>query len=118
MASLRRSKFNAKKTTCANGHVHASRREAKRCDDLHMLQRAGEISDLEIEPQFWFTINGRQIKHPNGRRVGFKPDFLYVENGQNVVEDVKGGPTMTEASALRMTFFRALFPGYDLRIVR
>ncbi|WP_380873621.1 hypothetical protein ACFB49_42730 [Sphingomonas sp. DBB INV C78] len=45
-------KFSAKKTACAHGHMHASKREALRCNDLHILQRAGQISDLKQQPKF------------------------------------------------------------------
>jgi hypothetical protein len=61
----RRSKFNAKKAYCAQCHKHDSKREAARCDELHTLWAAGEIGDLVIQPQFWFIINGNQVKHDN-----------------------------------------------------
>jgi hypothetical protein len=65
-----------------------------------LLLRSGLIKSLQIEPQFWFQINGQQVKHPNGRRVGYKPDFGYTEKGRQVVEDVKSSATMTEAAVL------------------
>lgn len=113
-------KFHAKRTTCNHGHTHASKREAKRCDELHLLERAGQITMLRVEPQFWFTLNGQQIKHENGRRVGYKPDFAYTElpGLHDVVEDIKSKATMTEAAVLRMALFRALFPDVELRVVR
>lgn len=111
-----RHKYRAKPSVCQHGHKHASKREAARCDQLHLLQRAGQISDLEIEPQFWFVIEHKQLKHANGRRCGYKPDFLYVENGRNVVEDVKG--FRVRDFALREALFRHLFPAYELRIVK
>lgn len=109
-------KYGAKRTSCAHGHSHASKREAKRCAELHLLLRAGEIDALVYEPQYWFEINGVQVKHEKGRRVGYKPDFGYLEKGQVVVEDVKG--MVTEAAQLRMTMFRALFPEIELRVLR
>lgn len=111
-------KYFARKSVCRQGHTHASKREAARCDELTLLQRSGAISDLEIEPQFWFVIDGRQLKHGNGRRAGYKPDFMYVENGQTIVEDVKSDHTMTEAATLRMALFQHLFPTYELRVVK
>jgi len=73
-------KYRAVKANCNAGHTHDSKREAIRCNELHALEAAGEISDLMIHPQYWFVINGRQLKHSNGRRVGYKSDFEYVEN--------------------------------------
>lgn len=110
-------KYHAKKTDCHHGHRHDSRKEARRCDHLHLLQRAGEIEALEQQPQYWFAIDGVQVKHANGRRVGFKPDFRYRDrhSGATVVEDSKG--VRTEAYVLRAAMFRALFPGVEFREV-
>lgn len=110
-------KYGAKKATCNHGHKHDSGREAKRCNELHLLERGGVISTLRIQPQFWFVIDGKQVKHPNGRRVGFKADFAYIEGPglQDVVEESKG--VRTEAYVLRAAIFRALFPEVELREV-
>jgi hypothetical protein len=109
----RRSKYNAKKAYCAQCHKHDSKREAVRCDELHTLWAAGEIGGLVIQPQFWFVINGNQVKHDNGRRVGYKPDFAYTENGLYCVEDVKG--MVTTDFTLRKAIFKALFPTIEFR---
>jgi len=98
---------------CAEGHTHDSKREAIRCNELHALQATGQISDLTVHPQYWFVINGRQLKHQNGRRVGYKSDFQYVENGLLVTEDVKG--VIVRDWPLRRAVFIALFPDHQLR---
>lgn len=120
LAQERQHKYRAKRTPCSHGHSHPSKREAKRCEELHLLERAGAICNLCFEPQYWFTINGEQVKHPNGRRVGYKPDFGYTElpTLQDVAEDIKSSATLTEAAVLRMTLFRALFPEIELRVVK
>lgn len=111
------SKYGAKKENCRQGHRHDSIREAKRCNELHLLLRAGEIERLEQQPQYWFQINGKQVKHQNGRRVGFKPDFRYWDrlSGSQIVEDAKG--VRTEAYVLRAAIFRALHPDIVFREV-
>ena len=106
-------KYRAVKSQCRDGHTHDSKREAIRCNELHDLQSAGEISDLMIHPQYWFVIGGRQLKHPNGRRVGYKSDFEYIENGMLVTEDVKG--VVVRDWPLRRAVFKALFPNHLLR---
>jgi hypothetical protein len=106
-------KYRAVKANCNAGHTHDSKREAIRCNELHALEAAGEISDLMIHPQYWFVINGRQLKHSNGRRVGYKSDFEYVENGMLVTEDVKG--VVVRDWPLRRAVFKALYPNHDLR---
>lgn len=114
----RGNKFHAKRTPCAHGHMHASTKEARRCNDLHMLQRAGEIVGLEVEPVFTFAIDGKPVLHANGRKAVYKPDFTYIENGLKICEDVKGGAaTMTEAATLRLALARAMWPTIDWRVV-
>jgi hypothetical protein len=111
------SKYGARKTSCQAGHTHASKREATRCNELHLLLRAGEIEDLEQQPQFYFVINGRQVKLDGGRRAGVKLDFAYVDrlSGSRIVEDSKG--YTVRDWPLRKAIFRALFPDLVLREV-
>lgn len=110
-----RNKYNARKTPCAQGHTHDSGREAKRCNDLHMLQRAGKISDLKIQQQFRFSIDGRAVKLKNGHHAGIKVDFVYRENGQDIAEDSKG--YVVRDWPLRRAIFCALHPDIELREV-
>lgn len=106
-------KYRAVKSQCNAGHTHDSKREAIRCNELHDLQAAGAITDLITHPQYWFVINGKQLKHPNGRRVGYLSDFEYIENGMLVTEDVKG--FVVRDWPLRRAVFKALFPNHLLR---
>lgn len=109
-------KYGAKKTICGQLHTHDSKLEAARCDQLHLMQRMGDITHLEVHPQFWFVINGEQLKHDNGRRVGYKADFQYFEGDSNVVEDCKG--FITSDWPLRKAIFKSLFPHITLREVK
>ena len=80
-------KYRAVKTTCAANHSHPSKAEAKRCDDLHLLQRAGEINNLTLEPAFPIIINGKKV-------FTYKADFSYFDRqGNRTIEDVKGMKT-------------------------
>ena len=108
----RGNKYHAKKATCQHGHTHDSRKEANRCDELHLLQRAGAISDLEQQPEYRFTVDGRAVM-VGKRQLKFTPDFRYVENGQLAVEDVKG--VRTRDYIVRAAFFRASYPDTILR---
>lgn len=109
-------KYRAVKSQCNAGHTHDSKREAKRCDELHLLQAAREISDLVIHKQHYFVINGKQVKHANGRRVGINIDFEYTENGRKISEDVKG--VIVRDWPLRSAVFAALFPDHQLRVTK
>lgn len=116
---MRGNKYGARKTVCIHGHTHASKREAVRCVELHILQQAGQILGLSLEPQIFFEIKGKPVKHPNGRRVGYKGDFGYVERGVKVIEEVK--PASKDARgrdyALRIAIAKALYPSLDFREV-
>jgi len=59
----------------------ASKAECTRGETLHLLQLAGEIKDLEYQPRY---------KLCDKPRITYSADFRFVENGQTVVEDVKG----------------------------
>ena len=108
-------KFNAVRTACNAGHSHPSMKEARRCDELHLLQRAGEISNLEYEPIFHFVINGEKMMMRNGQPAKYRPDFQYFENGKAVAEDVKG--MVTADFRLRSALFRHCFPKIELRVI-
>ena len=108
-------KYGAKKTVCGQLHTHDSKLEAARCDQLHMMQRMGDISHLTVHPKFFFILDGQQLKHDNGRRVGYTADFQYFQGDKNVVEDCKG--FITSDWPLRKAVFKALFKHITLREV-
>lgn len=112
-ARFRRNKYGAKKTQCSHGHKHDSKKEAKHCDELHLRMYAGEIAFLQVHHQFWFVIDGKPVKHRNGRRVGYLSDFTYIENGRQIVVDVKG--FAARDWPLRRAIFEALYPDWELR---
>lgn len=113
----RPNKYRAEKATCRAGHGHASKREARRCDELHLLLRAGEIEDLQQQPQFFFEVNGQPLKHDNGRRAGYTADFSFIDrqSAKRIVEDTKG--MSVRDWPLRKALFRACFPDLILREV-
>ena len=83
------SKYN---NTKYNGYD--SKREAKRATELKLLEKAGIISHLqeqvvyELIPSQYRIVNGK--KKCVERAMKYIADFQYVENGETVVEDVKG----------------------------
>lgn len=79
------SKFGAHKVAL-DGITFDSAREARRYTELKLLERAGEISDLEMQKQY--ELVPRQGKE---RPVCYIADFVYVgRDGKTVVEDTKG----------------------------
>jgi hypothetical protein len=108
-------KYGAKKCQCAAGHTHDSKAEAKRCNDLHLLQRAGKIAGLEQQPVFRFAVEGRPVLLDNGQQARLKADFTYIENGRKVVEDRKG--VIVRDFPLRWALARTMWPDIDWRVV-
>lgn len=84
-------KFHAKKIKI-NGETFDSMAEAKRWRDLQWLQRGGVIKGLQRQVKYillpaQYDENHKMIE----RAVTYVADFVYTdENGQLVVEDVKG----------------------------
>ena len=76
-------KFHAKKTEY-NGRIYDSKKEAHRSFELDMLEKAGEISNIEYQPPFPIVINKVKV-------CLYKADFKYTEkDGTVIIEDVKG----------------------------
>lgn len=82
-------KYQSKKTV-VDGITFDSAKEAKRYAELRLLQRAGQIFELQRQVPYVLVpkqvIDGKTVERP----VVYKADFVYTENGSEVVEDVKG----------------------------
>ncbi len=53
---------------------------------LKVIQSAGLITDLRLQVPYQITVNGKRV-------CRYVADFVYIENGKEVVEDVKGMKT-------------------------
>ena len=82
------SKYGNRKTEW-NGVEYDSAKEARRAAELRLMQMAGIISDLREQVKFELIPAQRRGKHTE-RAVNYIADFVYTENGETVVEDVKG----------------------------
>jgi len=112
-------RFFAKKASCAAGHPHDSRSEAKRCDVLHQSQARGEISSLRAHPKFEFIINGEPVKMANGHKMLFTADFEYMKDGAWTVEDVKAkNGFMSRDVPVKLALLRHIMPHITWQIVR
>ena len=76
--SVKKHKYSAR-PTIVDGIKFASAKEARRYGELRLLQTAGKISQLELQPRFKLVIQETYVA-----------DFRYVELGETVVEDAKG----------------------------
>lgn len=84
-----RSKYGAKKTE-VEGIVFASKREAAHYCEYRVRERIGEITDLELQPEYPITV----ISHIGEViQVGiYRADFRFreVASGERIVVDSKG----------------------------
>lgn len=85
-------KYGNRKIT-RDGITFDSVKEYKRFCELTLLERAGEITDLQRQVKFMLIpsqkIDGKVVERP----VHYIADFVYQEDGQTVVEDTKGFKT-------------------------
>lgn len=77
-----------------------SKAELRRWCDLKILERAGEISNLERQVRFPIAINGVHV-------CDYIADFVFFERGARVVEDKKG--VQTDVFRLKAKLMKALY---------
>jgi len=102
MAYFYKNKYKNKPTVIDNIRF-ASKKEALRYTDLKLLLKAGEISELKLQPRFDFPMG-----------FFYKADFQYKEKNKVVVEEVKG--MKTDVFVLKEKCFRYFYPLLELRI--
>lgn len=100
---MARHKFNAKPKV-VDGIRFASTKEASRYQELLLLEKAGDVRDLELQPKFPLYVCGRK----NGelhKVCDYIADFRYRQGprGLLVIEDVKGVKTPTYRLKKKMT---------------
>lgn len=83
--SQRQGKYGNRKTEI-DGFVFDSLREANRYSELRILEKAGEIFDLELQPEFPCFVEGKKI-------CVYIADFRYNNGKGEVIEDAKGMKT-------------------------
>lgn len=81
-------KYNNKQVTY-QGSVYDSKKELARWQELQLLEKAGKISDLRRQVRFEL-IPAQTGKYRHERPCVYNADFVYVKNGETVVEDTKG----------------------------
>ena len=101
---MSRSKYRNVKTV-VDGVTFDSGAEARRYGELKLLERAGEIENLELQPKFDCIIDGKKV-------CRYRADFSYFTKEKRVVEDVKG--FKTPVYRLKKKLVEALFPGVTI----
>lgn len=108
-------KYNNKKVTY-DGIKFDSIREKNRYIELKLLERAGEIKDLKLQPIFEL-----QPKYKKGKNIRssikYIADFQYFDIRENktVIEDVKG--VRTPVYNLKKKIFEYVYPDSEIKEV-
>lgn len=100
-------KYKAKQTIVDGIKFHSTG-EAIRYSHLKLLEQAGEIKDLELQPKFVICERPRK-RH-------YIADFRYVDvvSGESVVEDFKGFDTPLSKLKRQLVFDRY---GIDVKLI-
>ena len=97
-----------------DGITFDSQKEKNHYIGLKVLERAGEIKDLELQKVFELQPSFKK----NGityRKITYKADFCYfnIKEGKYIVEDVKG--FKTEVYKLKKKIFEYVYKDYELK---
>lgn len=106
------------KKTIIDGITFDSKAEAKRYKELKLMEQAGLIKSLALQPKFLlqdnFKYNGKTY-----RKIEYIADFSYTDVTTNkvIIEDVKG--IETDVFKLKLKLFLKLYGNdYEFRIVK
>lgn len=98
------SKYNSEKIT-VDGETFHSKKEARRWQELRLLEKAGKIHDLRRQVPFvlipaqyetyqrWSEKTGKRLKDVHRcieHECVYVADFVYCKGGIRIVEDSKG----------------------------
>lgn len=92
-----------------------SKREAERWTELQLLQKAGEITNLRRQVEYALVVSHILVAR-------YFADFCYVENGVEIVEDVKsakksrGGKKFSTKTDVYRIKFKLMLALYGIQI--
>jgi len=113
---MKQSKYKNIKVTrkLLNGDIVTfdSKKEAKRFDELILLAKQGLIKNLTLQPEFEIIPTIKWNKKTLCK-IKYIADFKYEQNGNIIVEDVKG--FKTDVYQLKKRLFLLQNPTLDFR---
>ena len=78
-----------------DGFIFDSIKERNRYIDLRMLRTIGEITNLRLQVAY-------ELNEGGSHSLEYVADFVYIRNGQEIVEDVKGYRTQVYRKKRRL----------------
>lgn len=100
-------------TSCGAVLRFDSQKEARRYDQLILLEQAGKIRDLRLQVDFTLQEAYTDAEENRVRAIRYKADFTYWKHERHVVEDVKSKPTKTKTYAMKRKMLKDRF-GLDI----
>lgn len=99
-----------------DGHKFDSHKEGNHYIALKQLEKLGVIHNLELQKRYElqpsFKLNGKTI-----RSITYIADFVYIQDGVEIVEDVKGSKYMeTEAFKIKKKMFEYKY-GKEIKVI-
>ena len=107
------SKYHAEKAD-VDGIKFDSVAESERYASLKLLERAGVIQNLKLQPHFLLQ-DGFIYQGHKERKIEYIADFQYERDGKMIVEDVKG--MKTEVYKLKRKLFLYKYRDVEFREV-
>jgi len=112
MMMMKMNKYRNKKVK-VSGLTFDSKREYQRWRSLLFMEKSGLIEDLKRQVSFdlipTLKYNGKTL-----RKIIYKADFTYFENGKLIVEDSKG--FQTPEFKIKHRLFLIKYPDHEFRI--
>ena len=106
----RRNKYRNTSCICQRKHIHQSIGEAGYCNQLDLLERAGEIKSYKSQVVYRFKVRG---KHITTHIVDF---VVTTKEGKIEVHEFKGFATVLWR--VKMKLFEACYPKIPYIVVR
>lgn len=109
---------NKKATRVVNGKIEIfdSKKEARRFDQLFIMAKAKQISQLIIQPSFPL-MEAQTHNNITYRSVKYIADFKYIKNGKTIVEDVKSDHTRKLSTyRVKIKWFLSIY-GKDITFI-
>jgi hypothetical protein len=123
----RTNKYNAKKFISSNGTKYDSKREYFRHLELLEMEANGVISELNRQVEFTLLpavkvtetvqlkTKTKEVTKTIQQPIKYVADFVYTENGEKVVEDVKISPKVLPKDYVLKKKLLFYFHGYKIR---
>lgn len=84
--------------------------------ELNILEKAGEIKDLVLQPTFVLQEGFRDDAGKKWRPITYTGDFQYINKDEKtIVEDVKG--MKTDVFKIKEKLFRCKYPNIELVLI-